>query len=238
MKSMHNKLIVSGMSFPKKISTLLRKKIMAVRLPILEKIDYELKSNAFFEHKQFLWLNIIEQYGDFDNREIIIRGIDKNYGDLDVSITIPMKEIGSLDERQLEVYYEAAFHEIIAAAYNEQITNYTFKAVPAYLKGEKAFFESIFSSAREQVSQKIKKSLEQSTSFGLKKYKNIKILEHFGNYQSLDIDIEKIDTVSQSVCVEIAIPSSLFSDEDILANPILFFEEIYSLVLKKLKIKL
>lgn len=238
MKSKHDKLIVSGMSFPKKISTLLCKKIVGVRLPILEKIDFELKTTAVFKDKPFLWLNIIENYGDYDNCETIVRGIDKKYGDLDVTITIPIKEIASLEEKQLGEYYETVLRKAIVAVCSEQLTNYIFKAVPIYLKGEKIFLEEVFSSAREQVSQKIKKSLEDSTSFGLKKYKNIKVLEYFGDYKSFDIDVLKIDTISQSVCVEIAIPSSLFNDEDMLANPFLFFEEIYGSVLKKLKINI
>lgn len=238
MKSKHNKLIVSSVSFPMKISSLLRKKIADVRLPILEKIDFELKIATAFKGRPFLWLNIIESYGDYDNHEIIVHSIDEKYGDLGVTIAIPEKEICSLEYEQFESYYEAVIRAAITKACNEQLTDYIFKTIPVYLKGEKEFLEFALSDAREQISLKMKNALEQSRSLSPKEYKNIKILEYFGDYKSFSIDVQKIDTILQSVSVEIALPPSLFNDEDILNNPYCFFEEIYTLVLQKLGIKL
>ncbi|KAB7891437.1 Imm39 family immunity protein [Poseidonibacter ostreae] len=114
MKSKHNKLFVANPIYIEKVNNNKEKILMESRLLIIENIDKQLKKQKSLEDMPFLWIGLIEYFGDYESRKIEIGKINKTYGDIEVRVFIPMKEIKSLDITNIESVEEFYFNTYIA----------------------------------------------------------------------------------------------------------------------------
>lgn len=108
MESLHNKLFVSNPIYTEKISNIKTKKLMNIRVEVIEKIDLFLKSNECFKNAPFLWIGLIETFGKYEDIKVQIKKIDKKYGDLEVNIFIPFDLLNSLnleDAKSIRLFY-------------------------------------------------------------------------------------------------------------------------------------
>lgn len=115
MKSLHDKLFVSNPIYTEKISNIKTKKLMSIRLEIIEKIDLFLKSNESFNNTPFLWIGLIENFGNYEDTKVQIKKINKRYGDLEVNIFIPFCLLNNLnmeDTKSIELFYINIYRKV------------------------------------------------------------------------------------------------------------------------------
>ena len=118
MESLHDKLFVSNPIYTEKISNIKTKKLMSIRLEIIEKIDLFLKSNECFKNTPFLWIGLIENFGKYEDTKVQIKKIDKKYGDLEVSIFIPFDLLNNLnmeDIKSVQLFYFDIYKKVFNA---------------------------------------------------------------------------------------------------------------------------
>lgn len=116
MKSLHDKLFVSNPIYANKISNIKAKKLMVIRLEVIEKIDLFLKSKNCFDNLPFLWVGLIENFGSYEDIKVQIKKIDKKYGDLEVNIFIPFYLLDRLDledTKSIKEFYFELYKKVI-----------------------------------------------------------------------------------------------------------------------------
>lgn len=116
MQSKHNKLIVSNSIFEYKINSRVEERLVDIKCSVIDAIDKQLKENNSFENKPFLWLGIVEKYGDYEKIDITIGKIDKRYGDLEINIFIPKNVIEDIfleSDEEIFNFYQNQFMKIL-----------------------------------------------------------------------------------------------------------------------------
>lgn len=116
MKSKHDKLIVSSSIFEYKINNRVEDRLVNIKCSVVDMLDKQLKEKNFIKDKPFLWLGVIEHYGDYEKIEISIGKIDKKYGDLEVNIFVPknvIKDISLKSDKEIFDFYLNEFEKII-----------------------------------------------------------------------------------------------------------------------------
>lgn len=116
MQSKHNKLIVSNSIFEYKINSRVEERLVDIKCSVIDAIDKQLKENNSFKSKPFLWLGIVEKYGDYEKIDITIGKIDKRYGDLEINIFIPKNVIEDIfleSDEEIFNFYQNQFMKIL-----------------------------------------------------------------------------------------------------------------------------
>lgn len=108
MQSKHDKLFVSSPIYMENINNKKIDKTTNIRLSVIARIDSILKEKEYLKQAPFLWVGLIEYFGDYQKRKIELKKIDKKYGDLQVRILIPIQELKDLDLDNVELV--EAFH--------------------------------------------------------------------------------------------------------------------------------
>lgn len=126
MKSKHDKLIVSNPIYMEKINSKKIKILCDIRVEILESVNEQLKKDNAFQNMPFLWLGIIEYYGDYSEIGVEFKKISKKDGDLDMRIFIPFSHLDNLDFENPESLVQ--FHRnIYKIAIDEVFNKYASK---------------------------------------------------------------------------------------------------------------
>lgn len=98
MELSHEKLFVTSMAFTQKTNGNIKNKLISAREKALIKIQEYLVEKNPLQNVSFSWFCGSEYYGEYDNIEVIINKIDKNYNCVEFDIIIPKIKIMGFKE--------------------------------------------------------------------------------------------------------------------------------------------
>ena len=219
----HDKLFVSNPIYTEKITNIKTKKLMSIRLEIIEKIDLFLKSNECFKNTPFLWIGLIENFGNYEDTKVQIKKIDKRYGDLEVNIFIPFGLLNSLnmeDVKSIQLFYfniyTKAFNDInskfnLSINLSTIIKLYIFVTSIAITSKINSILMKKLEYNRIFVIEKLNEDLKTSNPFSGKPFSWVVGTEYYGLYDDIsevEYSIKKIDKKYDCLEFNIRLPKS------------------------------